>query len=256
MKTEKTHFGTLVEINAQREFRFEGGDSTDFRIAGHQIDAKWSQTRGAWMLPPEVFGELAIVLTGSDLEAIWSLGLIRVTTEFRKESANRDKKSQLNQQGRDAVHWIWNDAPLRPNVLLQLPEDVVGHIFDHRYGTVRTNRLFRAAEGMIVHRNVVATVSRQLDAQKRVRYNGGARSALAPEGYLILSGLYHRELAERLGLPVPLADEYVSVRVLPCGPEDGVRLAGSWWRRARPEEKTTADAPRLSEKDTSRGEDA
>ena len=28
MKTEKTHFGTLFEINAQREFGFPGGDTT------------------------------------------------------------------------------------------------------------------------------------------------------------------------------------------------------------------------------------
>nr|WP_246045156.1 NaeI family type II restriction endonuclease [Rhodococcus oryzae] len=48
---EKTHFGTILEINAQREFGFEGGDETDYRIAGHQVDAKWSQTSGSWMPP-------------------------------------------------------------------------------------------------------------------------------------------------------------------------------------------------------------
>jgi hypothetical protein len=61
MKTEKTHFGTLFEINAQRQFLFDGGDSTDYRISGHQVDAKWSQRMGGWMLPPEVFGELALL---------------------------------------------------------------------------------------------------------------------------------------------------------------------------------------------------
>jgi len=84
MKTEKTHFGTLFEINAQRAFEFEGGDSTDFRIAGHQVDAKWSQTDGAWMLPPEVFDELALVATGNDLESRWSLGLVRITADARR----------------------------------------------------------------------------------------------------------------------------------------------------------------------------
>lgn len=246
MKTEKTHFGTLFEINGQREFEFAGGQETDYRIATHQVDAKWSQTNGGWMLPPEVFGELALVATGDDQKSIWSLGLVRVTEEARREKGNRDKKSQLSVPGRDSISWLWKDAPLRPNVLLQLDRDTVDHIFDHQYGTQRTHRLFRAAEGLIVHRNAVATVSRQLDAQKRVRYNGGSRSALAPEGYLILSGMYHRDFARDLGVPVPLADEYISVRVVPSEDKTGAFIGGSWWRRARAGE-AVVPAPKISE---------
>lgn len=247
MKTEKTHFGTLMEINAQREFEFEGGDATDYRIAGHQVDAKWSQTSGGWMLPPEVFNELALVVTGSDGESVWSLGLIRITADVRRESTNRDKKSQLNDWGKNSVRWLWEDAPLRPNVLLQLPRAVVDNIFDNRFGTQRTHRLFRAAEGKIVHRNIVATVSRQLDHQKRVRYNGGSRSVLAPEGYLILSGQYHRRLADDLGLAVPRHDEYISVRVVPSEDNYGAFIGGRRWRRARTDETITEPAPRIDE---------
>lgn len=233
MKTEKTHFGTLFEINAQREFEFAGGESTDYSIAGHQVDAKWSQSMWKWMLPPEIFSEIALVATGDDQRASWSLGLVRVTADHRKEASNRDKKSQLSLRGRAAVDWIWQNEGLRPNILLQLPYPAVDKIFSHRHGTERTNELFRAAEGMIVNRNAVATVSRQLDAQKRVRYNGGARSALAPEGFLILSGNYHRQLAFQLGLPKILPDEYISVRVVRCGAEENsAHLDGHLWRRA------------------------
>ncbi|KAA9154567.1 restriction endonuclease [Amycolatopsis acidicola] len=247
MKTEKTHFGTLFEINAQREFKFEGGDATDYRIFGHEVDAKWSQRSGGWMLPPEVFDQLALVATGDDQRSVWSLGLIRVTAAVRSERGNRDKKSHLNELGRATVRWLWKDAPLRPNVLLQLPPDVVDHVFDHPHGTQRTHRLFRAAEGLIVHRNSVATVSRQLDAQKRVRYNGGSRSALAPEGYLILSGTYHRQLAFDLGVAVPLSDEYISVRVVPSEDSRGALIGGRLWRRARPGEEILEAAPRIGE---------
>jgi hypothetical protein len=98
---------------------------------------------------------------------------------------------------------------------------------------------------MIVHRNAVATVSSQLDAQKRVRYNGGSRSSLRPEGYLILSGSYHRRLAEELDLPVPLLDEYVSTRVVPSETSEGTVIEGRRWRRARPDERTVGPAPLL-----------
>lgn len=247
MKTEKTHFGTIFEINAQREFKFADGDKTDYRIAGHQVDAKWSQKSGAWMLPPEVFDEIALVATGSDQDSKWSLGLIRVTPEVRREKVNRDKKSQLNELGRNSVRWLWKNAQLRPNVLLQLPPATVDHIFDHRYGTQRTHRLFRAAEGMIVHRNSVATVAKQLDPQKRVRGNGGSRSVLQPEGYLILSGMYHRHLAAGLGVPVPLRDEYISVRVVPAEDSLGTFIEDRRWRRAEPEEPSLDPAPTIDE---------
>lgn len=247
MKTEKTHFGTLFEINAQREFRFEGGDETDFRIAGHQVDAKWSQSEGGWMLPPEVFDELALVATASDVNGVWSLGLVRVTAEHRRETANRDSKTQLSKAGRSSVRWLWRNEPLPPNVLLMLPSSTVSYILDHPSGTQRTHRLFRAAQGMIVHRSTVATVSMQLDAQKRVRYNGGSREALQPDGIVILSGKYHSDIAEDLGIPVPGSLEYISVRVVPAHPGEGTLMEGSWWRRAMPDDPIVA-APRIPER--------
>jgi len=247
MKTEKTHFGTLFEINAQRIFEFDGGDKTDFTIAGHEVDAKWSQTQGGWMLPPEVFNELALVAHANDQKSTWSLGLIRITEDVRREATNRDKKSQLNAIGRNSVQWLWHEAPLRPNVLLQLSPESVERIFHSKFGTQRTHQLFREAEGRIVHRNIVATVSRQLDHQKRVRYNGGSRSALAPEGYLILSGLYHRTLASDLNVQIPNRDEYISVKVVPSENHTGPFIAGQRWRRARPGEPISQPAPPISE---------
>lgn len=245
MKTEKTHFGTLFEINAQREFEFEGGDQTDYRIAGHQVDAKWSQKQGSWMLPPEVFDRLALVATGNDERAIWSLGLVRVRQEYRSEGANRDKKTTLNALGRSSVRWLWKDAAMPANILLQLPRPAVDDLFTRKHGTQRTNQLFRLAEGQLVHRSAVRTVAMQLDDQKRVRANGGARSALAPEGYIILSGTWEKQkqIAAGLGVPVPGRKEYISVRIVPADPGTGTEIKGGHWRRATPGENVTEPAP-------------
>ncbi len=245
MKTEKTHFGTLFEINAQREFEFDGGDQTDYRIAGHQVDAKWSQKEGSWMLPPEVFGRLALVATGNDERAIWSLGLVRVRQEYCSEGANRDQKTTLNSLGRSSVRWLWKDSPMPANILLQLPRPSVDDLFTRKYGTQRTNQLFRLAEGQLVHRSAVRTVAMQLDDQKRVRTNGGARSALAPEGYIILSGTRdeQKQIAADLGVSVPSRTEFISVRIVPAGPGSGVEIKGEQWRRATPGEVSTKRAP-------------
>lgn len=251
MKTEKTHFGTLFEINAQREFEFAGGDQTDYRIAGHQVDAKWSQKEGGWMLPPEVFEQLALVGTGDDAKSEWSLGLIRVTEDVRREGGNRDKKSSLTAEGKKSITWLWHREPLPSNILLQLPQKIVDDIFTMKSGAKKVNALFRAAEGQLVHRNAVATVSKQLDHQKRVRYNGGARSALQPEGFIILSGVWENQrlIASELGIPVPARDQYIAVRVVPAAlGEQGSFIAGELWRSARPEEVSDRDAPRIDDK--------
>ena len=79
----------------------------------------------------------------------------------------------------------------------------------------------------------------------RVRDNGGSRSALRPEGYLILGGDYHvqRDLATMLGAVTPEPGELVSVRVIPASPADGIEIAGGWWRLATASETASVPAP-------------
>lgn len=243
MKTEKTHFGTLFEIFAQREFHFPNGEATDYRIAGVQVDAKWSQRFGGWMLPPEVIDQVALVATGDDSKGLWSLGLIRVVEAFRSEGSNRDRKSTLNSLGRQSILWLWQDAPLPVNILLRLKREDVDRLLTLGGGVNRIAQLFRLAEGQIVGRSAVITVARQLDAMRRLRGgSNGARQLLAPEGYLILSGTYHQALAARLGLPVPAPDEFIGHRVLP---DDRSRIivAGQGWRLAGQDERSDVPAP-------------
>lgn len=60
-KTEKTHCGTLVEINLHREFGFEDGATMDYRIGGVDVDCKYSQSIGGWMIPLEAMGHLCLL---------------------------------------------------------------------------------------------------------------------------------------------------------------------------------------------------
>ena len=76
-KTEKTHFGTLVEINLQREFGFADGAAMDFAICGIDVDCKYSQDLAEWMIPPEAVGKIILGLWANDNQGRWSLGLVR-----------------------------------------------------------------------------------------------------------------------------------------------------------------------------------
>lgn len=234
-KTEKTHCGTLVEINMQREFKFADGEKLDYKISNTEVDCKYSQRLGGWMIPVEARGELCMVIWADDGRSVWTMGLVRALKEMLTKGGNRDRKATLSQAGMSTVRWLFQESELPPNVLLQIPESDVDHIMEPRSGAERIRRLFRTVQGQRIGRGVVATVAQQADYMKRIRGNGGARSQLREEGIIIL-GQYeaHREIARQLGLPVPGKGESVSVRVCSAQTEDqsSANICGSWWRVA------------------------
>lgn len=260
MKTERTHCGTLVEINLQREFRFkdgkgdgeegEEGKGLDFSIAGHQVDCKYSQKFGGWMIPMEAHEQLCVVVTADDAKSTWSMGLIRAKKEWLNLGSNRDAKATIKAAHRDAhTRWLQKDAELPPNVLLHLPAADRLAIFGQSSGQKKLDELLRRAQGMRISRGVVATVAQQADYMKRLRGNGGSRTRLAPEGIWILGdSRLHRGYAEALGIDVPRKGETVSIRVASAenhwqGPR--LTIGGNDWRVATKEDPVVA-APLLA----------
>ena len=217
-KTEKTHFGTLAEINLQRAFGFADGESMDFAISGIDVDCKFSQDAGDWMIPPEALGHLILGLWASDDQGLWSLGLIRATGEVLTTAVgNRDRKRWLSPAGKASVAWLYRNKRLPDNALLRIPPRDADRILNcSKHGNKRVDMLFRLAQRRVISRVVVATVAQQEDYMKRVRGNGGSRSSLRPEG-IVVFGHYesHRAVAAQLRLPVPApgSGESVSARL-------------------------------------------
>ncbi|MEV6593673.1 NaeI family type II restriction endonuclease [Streptomyces acidicola] len=237
-KTERTHAGTLVEINLQREFQFADGLAMDYEIAGFEVDCKYSQRFGGWMIPPEAKGHLCLLVWADDYTSRWSAGLFRVRDEWLNQGSNRDAKLTVKAEHRNKILWLWRDAELPENVLLHMNPGDREAVFASKSGQQRLNELFRRVQKRRIGRNVVRTVAQQKDYMKRVRGNGGSRSALRPEGILIM-GDYdsHRVVAEQLGLIAPREGEFVSVRVVKANEHHGisprVRLDGYEWTVAQ-----------------------
>lgn len=222
-KTEKTHMGTLIEINLHREFGFADGDATDYRIGGTEVDCKYSMS-GTWTLPPEVIGHLALLATAIDGNDTWRAGIMRVDLRWLNLGRNRDAKGTLSQAGRARIRWLWPaHGRLPQNIFLHMDPEIRERIFSARakrgtqHGQARTNELFRSVQRRIIRRAELATVAQQDDFMKRARGNGGARTMLRSEGILVLG---HQEndplVAAALGLPVPHKGEFVSARVIPA----------------------------------------
>jgi Restriction endonuclease NaeI len=246
-KTEKTHMGTLVEINLHRQFGFDDGDVTDYRIAGIEVDCKYSMSYGGWELPPEAIDHLCLVITASDQDSSWTAGLLRVRESYLRGTPNRDAKRQLSAASRRHVRPLWPaHGRLPENLLAQLDPRVRRRIFSATaargplHGQARTNELFRSVQRRIIRRAELATVAQQDDFMKRARGNGGARTQLRPEGILVLG---HQDsdplVAADLGLPVPCKGEFISARVVPARADrdDPVALIeGGRWALARPDD--------------------
>ena len=237
-KSEQLGCGNIVEINLHREFEFQDGSELDYKIEGIEVDCKHSQKKNGWMIPPEAHGHLCLLVWAEDsAEPTWSMGLVRVTADKLHSNGNRDSKTTLNESGRNAITWLFRQAPLPPNILLQLDRTTVNKIMSLKSGQKRLNELFRTALRMRVGRAVVATLVQQDDPMKRIRKNGGSRTRLQPEGIIILGQFTsHGNIARALGVPVPGFGESVSVRVTPAS-EPGVGVAdigGTYWRIAQP----------------------
>lgn len=254
-KTEKTHMGTLVEINFHREFDFVDGDATDYRIGGVEVDCKFSQVIGGWEIGPEIVGHLCLVIWARDSASRWQAGLVRATADRLRTATNRDAKRRLTPTATADVRWLWPDhGRLQENTLLHLEPGVRAAIMraqgaNGRHGQARLFALCRLVQGRILNRTLIETVGWGLDDPlKRMRSNGGARDALRPEGLLVLG--HHgsdQRIADELGLPTPVRGEFLSVRVAPARQGDlrpTTLIAGGRWVAAEADDPIAA-APDL-----------
>ncbi|MFC9752904.1 NaeI family type II restriction endonuclease [Streptomyces sp. NPDC056921] len=245
-KTEKTHAGTLIEINLLREFRFTSGHDMDYLISGIEVDCKFSQKIYQWMIPPEALGEICLVVWADDHKSQWSVGLLRADREKLTTSGkitkkgNRDGKFRLTRDHHSLVQWIWEGKELKENLLLHIDSERLQSILEagsssrRSPGQAKVSELFRRVQQRRINRTVVRTLAQQKDYMKRVRYNGGARTLLRNEGILIF-GDYpnHQDAAAQLELPVPQEGEFVSARVVEAQPQHGNRartlMDGRYW---------------------------
>lgn len=259
-KTEKTHAGTLVEINLQREFEFHDGKDMDYRIEDVDVDCKYSQKFGSWMIPPEAEGHLCLLVWADDYQSRWSAGLLRIKREWLNGGTNRDMKFTIKSEHRNKITWLWKDQILPENVLLHLDPATRSRILipGKQKGQARVRELFRSVHGKRIGRGVVRTAAQQLDYMARVREGdkGRARPALRSEGIIILGDYQsHQAVARALGGPVPREGEFVAHRVVRARPEHGDRpraeIAGEHWVVARHDERADT-APRLPEAQESR----
>jgi hypothetical protein len=263
-KTEKTHLGTVIEIELQKEFDISDEGPLDYAIAGIPVDCKFAAQFGKWQIPREMYrreekGELlgedhiALLIWAEEKSRLWRAGLLRVTDERLATGSNQDRKRTLAAEALKEIHWIWDDpVPLPENTLVALSDEDRNAVFAHRSGQKRINELLRRVQGRVLRRAIILTVAQQEDSMKRPR---DARSHLQPEGFLVIGHLSkHRRVAQDLGVDdlatlelLPDKGEFVAVRVVKVAlddPRPKTQLDGEWWALAA-EHDELATGPKL-----------
>jgi len=191
-KTEKTYIGTKVEIVLRTRLGLERGKVLDNRIAGQEVDTKFSLGLG-WMIPREAVGHICLLVSAGDLGK-FSLGIARAAEEILTRGSNQDKKRSISRAGREHIYWICRNESMEKNFLAGLDEATRSAILSPKYGKQRVQALFRHATSRLIPRSVVMQVA-QLDGDplKRARE---AKAILAPHGYRILCARYMSERPE------------------------------------------------------------
>jgi hypothetical protein len=272
-KTEKTYLGTAIEVNLTKEFDITSGSDLDWKVAGQDLDCKFSRNLGGWEIPMEMYlcpdhreqsgkaDHPALLTWLNDDYGQWAAGLIRITDaqlRWKKEknsdavvrAYNRDNKRKLSENGRNEIFWLWGglQTDLPTNLLLRLPGEQRQRILTAGSGQQRVNQLFREVTHHIISRPTVLTVGQQDDAPKRARDTRKGQRGISQEGFVVLGHLEgHRAVAQALGLTVPVKGEWISVRlteVPQSDPRSKVWLSGMWWAIARPDD-LPAPAPEI-----------
>ncbi|MEU6210432.1 NaeI family type II restriction endonuclease [Streptomyces sp. NPDC047023] len=249
-RSEKTYLGAKATHELMEAWEFQPGRESDLLIGHQEVTLKFTMG-STWTITPSEIGRVCLLVAANDQRTCWSLGLIRIKPDHLSGAANRDFKRTLSAAGRQAVVWLFQNAPLPENTLLHLPAPLRAQIFASEAGgsggQARTVNLFKLVQGRVLNRTTVSTVSMTADGLKRIR---DARDTLRREGILVLGGTVQQgEIARTLGLPVPRNGEWVSQRVTRLRPDHGdvpsITLSGEVWTAAGPDDPVE-EAPSLA----------
>lgn len=200
-KTEKTYLGTKFEIILRDWLDVPRGIKLDLLVGGEEVDVKTSTSKqkGGWMIPPEAFEQLCILIKVNEQEALCDFGLVRARQEYMRSGSNRDAKTSLSADGQKNIWRMADCFPYTPNFWALTTEEDRSAIMDGG-GTKRIATLFERFQEVAISRVQIEAVAAQDDFMKRIRRNSGARDILAPKGIAILYSEYDADLMRKLGL--------------------------------------------------------
>jgi hypothetical protein len=183
----------------------------DLTIDGLDVDVK--NTLGdTWMIPREAVGKPCILVASDETKNTCFFGIFVAHLDNLTAGMNQDQKRSVSAAGFSNIHWILVDEPYPVSFWSTIGEQATHNIMRGKSGNERIAALFREAQKIPIHRDIVQAVAQQKDYMKRLRKNGGARDVLAHEGIAILSGAYDTKLITTLKLPHVGKDEFVSYK--------------------------------------------
>jgi len=198
----------IGRIPHQGEFELAKGEKLDCDIEGHEVDIKFALT-STWTIPPEAENELCLLVSGDEVAARFSVGIMRITSSRLRPKANRDGKRGISAAGKRSISWLIENAPMPANFFLGVDPMILKQILHKRAGQARIDELFRRIQSRRIPRIAICSLALQDDPMKRAR---DARKHLKDDRILVLCGRYDREKALQFDFDLS-PREWLSVQV-------------------------------------------
>jgi len=224
-KTEKTYLGTKVEIVLRNFLKFPKGQKLDMSVNGVECDIK-NTMHYNWSIPRENVGELALLVKANEKKGVCSLGVAIMRDEYLNPGKNQDQKRSMSAIGQKNIWWIMENHPYPVNFWRMMSAADREALMNAGKGTKRVAMLFEKIQRRPISRNQIMDLAQQKDYMRRARKGGGARDKLRPKGIALLSGTYHQEAINHLGLGPITADEFISVSPKDAAEETYLRSNG------------------------------
>lgn len=208
---EKTSVGKRIERMLRFKFDIQRGKKLDIILAEEDVDIKTTMSN-KWMFSKSSWEHVNLLIAYNEKKAEFSAGLVYVV-EAELGAKNRDSKRTLRSKYYENISWIVKNVSYPPNFLAELAPSTLQQIVSHRWGTQRVDALFEHVQEKRIPRHSICSVANQIDALKRIRKNGGARTSLWKKRILVLSGTFlgDRKIAqEALGIAL-CKDEVASI---------------------------------------------
>jgi hypothetical protein len=211
---EKTFIGLKVE-HFIRDLLDAPKGVRDLILAGHDVDVKNTVRESwSWMIPPETYrnSEPCLLIAVSEKQRKVWMGLIIAKAGYLG-SKNRDAKCRILSPSYPNILWLVDGADWPRDRWAGIDMGRFRDLRRMKGGTKRATKFFSENLRRPTHRSIVLSLLHdQKDPMKRLRGNSGAKDKLKPKGIALLSGLYFRDVLERLGFPNVENDEFISIR--------------------------------------------
>ncbi|HEY1256546.1 MAG TPA: NaeI family type II restriction endonuclease, partial [Terracidiphilus sp.] len=111
---ERIYLGAKVRVQLRNCLKLSRVKMPDLGLDEMEIGIQ-STIRETWSIPPEVVGNLCLLVKSDEKHSVCSFGAIVIRDEVLNAAGKSSSRRMISNTGINKIHWILKDEPL-PNI--------------------------------------------------------------------------------------------------------------------------------------------